>query len=74
MLQVVIDRVASVVPGELPVEQSLEIAKGALDSIEGIVRPKLPKQIAYRAAYGFRRTDLHGVRNIEIAAPVLHVV
>ena len=46
VLQVVIDGVAAVVAGKLPVEQSLEVAERGLDAIERIVRPGLPEQLA----------------------------
>ena len=74
MLQIVIDGVATVVAGKLAVEQPLEIAKRGLDAIERIVRPGLAEQVTDGASNGISRTDLHGVRDVEIAAPILHFV
>jgi hypothetical protein len=48
VLQVVINRVATVVARELTVEQPLEIAERGLDPVERIVRPALPEQIDHR--------------------------
>jgi hypothetical protein len=36
------------------------------------MRPLLAIQITDGTSYGIGRTDLHGVRDIEIAAAVLH--
>src|SRR6187551_2368568 len=72
MLKVVVDGVATVVPGKLAIEQSFEIAKSGIDTIERIVRPLLAIQVTDRTSNGICRTDLHGVRDIEIAAPILH--
>lgn len=72
MLQIVIDGVAAVIAGKLSVEEPLEITKCGLGPIEGIVRPRLTEQVADCPTHGLRRTDLHGVRDVEIAAPVLH--
>ena len=72
VLQVVIDGVAAVVAGELAVEQPLEVAERGLDAIERIVRPVLAEQLADCAAHRVGRADLHGVGDVEIAAPILH--
>jgi hypothetical protein len=73
VLQIVIDGVAAVVAGELAVEETLEIAERRLHAIERIVRPLLPEQVADGATHGVSRADLHRVRDVEIAAPILHV-
>jgi hypothetical protein len=72
VLQIVVDGVAAVVAGKLPVEQALEVAERALDAVERIVRPVLPEQLADCTAHRVGRADLHGVGDIEITAPILH--
>ncbi len=72
MLQVVVDGVAAVIAGELPVEQPLEVAERGLDAVERIVRPVLPEQLADCTAHRVGRADLHGVGDVEITAPILH--
>jgi hypothetical protein len=72
MLQIVINGVATVVAGKLAVEQALEIAERGLDAVERIVRPGLPEQIDHGASHRLRGADLHGVGDVEIAAPILH--
>jgi hypothetical protein len=72
VLQIVINGVATVVARKLAVEQAFEIAKGGLDAVERIVRPALPEQVDHGAADRLRGADLHGVGDVEIAAPILH--
>ena len=72
VLQIVIDGVAAVVAGKLAVEQALEVPERALDAVERIVRPVLAEQLAHCTAHRVGRADLHGVGDVEIAAPILH--
>ena len=68
VLAVVVDGVDAVEALDLAGEQPLEVPEGALEGLHGQLRPGGAEQALDRGEHRLRRTDLHGVGDVEIAA------